>query len=117
MFADAGFALDGGDLHVGRGHLSLHQQLAPSRADADDAGQLATRARRAMSGKAEGWDWKWLALCMGLNVPRLRGPRQTYRANSGFIGGEEKNMNRRGVDSLRFGCIADSGYVAVGRAG
>ena len=40
VFADAGFALDGGDLEVGGGHLSLHEELAPSGADADDGDKL-----------------------------------------------------------------------------
>jgi len=44
---------------------------------------------------------------MVLNVPRLRGPRQFYRANSGFIGEKKKNMNRREVESLRFEWLAD----------
>ena len=45
------------------------------------------------SEKAEGWVWKWPALCMGLNVPRLRGPKHTLRANKLLIGEEGENMN------------------------
>jgi hypothetical protein len=35
MLAGAVFALNGGHLHMRRGHLSLHEELAPGGANAD----------------------------------------------------------------------------------
>jgi hypothetical protein len=36
VLAGAVFAFDGGHLQMGRGHLRLHEELAPGGADADD---------------------------------------------------------------------------------
>jgi hypothetical protein len=39
---------------------------------------------------------------MALNVPRLRSPRNDFKADKVFIGGRRKNMNRKDMASFRF---------------
>jgi hypothetical protein len=39
---------------------------------------------------------------MAVNVPRLRGPRNDFKADKGLIGGRGKNMNRKDMVSFRF---------------
>jgi hypothetical protein len=39
---------------------------------------------------------------MALNVPRLRGPKNDFKADKVFIGGRRKNMNRKDKASFRF---------------
>jgi hypothetical protein len=40
---------------------------------------------------------------MALNVPRLHGPNDDYKADRVFIGERQKNMNRKDSASFRFG--------------
>ncbi len=51
LLAGALLALDGRDLHMRRGHLSLQQQLAPGRAD---AGGLRVRMHFVRHGEVHG---------------------------------------------------------------
>ncbi len=62
-FAAAVLALNGGELQVGRSHLSLDEQLAPGGADADERGKagFGFDESRAGSGNAgcgrlRGWE-------------------------------------------------------------
>ena len=48
------------------------------------------------SPEGGGMGRNWAALCIDLNLPRLRGPWRIYWANSGFIGGVGRNMNEAG---------------------
>jgi hypothetical protein len=54
---------------------------------------------------------------MDLNVPRLHGPNDDYKADTCFIGARTKNMNRKDLASLRFGvvfelCVTPAGSMA-----
>ena len=72
-------------------------------------------ARRGLPGEAQrmiALDEQRRAKILELETAQAR-----RNAASKDIGEAKKNMNRRGVDSLRFGCEADSGYLVVGRAG
>lgn len=54
MLAGAMLALDGSHLQVGRGHLGLHEELAPGGADANDmdgsSGGIKLHERKAGGG-------------------------------------------------------------------
>src|ERR1039458_1085825 len=53
---------------------------------------------------------------MALNVPRLRGPNDDFKADTGFIGTRGKNMNRKEMASFRFGRGQELGLVSGGFA-
>ena len=55
MLAGTLFALDGGDLNVGGGHVGLGKELAPCGADADQLIGL----RRFQFGEAKACDRPW----------------------------------------------------------
>ena len=54
---------------------------------------------------------------MALNVPRLHGPNDDYKADRGFIGERGKNMNRKDKASFRFGRGHDLWFVSAEPAG
>jgi hypothetical protein len=93
VLAAAVFAFDGGYLHVGRGHLSLHEELAPGGADADDlegvrgnpARPARGRRRRVEAGIAR----RFASISTCLASLALNGSL----ANRGLIGGGWENMN------------------------
>jgi len=50
---------------------------------------------------------------MALNVPRLHGPNDAFKADTTFIGDCRKNMNRKDYGSFRFGSEFDLSFVFV----
>ena len=105
LLAGAVLAFNGGHLHVGRGHISLHEQLAPGGADAHNL----QGGRRLNFNEGEAGDGGLgLELSGGLHGSQRASPPWPNKqsvANRSLIGGGAKNMNRRdgGIFAARVG--------------
>ena len=111
-FAGAVFAFDGGHLQVGRGHFSLHEELAPGSADADqmgcggelhfderETGEVGLRGlelRGALHGSQRAsppWPWGHIP---GRQRSHRRGGEKLERESCG-----EQGTRGRGTEGLR----------------
>ena len=105
VLAGAVFALDGGDLHMGRGHLSLHEELAPGGADADElatswgeSDSTSVRARRRKAGAGSERRSAWLSTCLAsaARTADYQGQQWFHRR-----GGEKHEPERSGFSPVR----------------
>ena len=75
MLAGAVLALDGGDLQMRRGHLGLHEELAPCGADADNRGRIEVERASGRAGRAAARRGIWMenseGVLHGSNEPGL----------------------------------------------
>jgi hypothetical protein len=104
-FAGAVLAFKGGELQVGRGHLSLDEQLAPRGADADELGCEGgigfdeSGAGGVGSGERRLDGFKWSSVLQGSQRASPPWPGGTYQADNCLIGVRWKNLNGKVVEN------------------
>ncbi len=100
LFAGAVFALNGGQLHVGRCHFSLHQQLSPGCAYTCDRRRLRRGGFNEGKARDGGLGLELSDALHGFQRASPSWPGSGDQANRCLIGIERESMNRKGAEIL-----------------